>query len=559
VSVVVSRGRTRRVVLFVIAGALAWSVIPAATSSAGAIDPLPFVNFIDQGTSTGSKEMLTTSALDGSSPIALTPSSVQTSSYDVSDDGNTVVISGSAGPYLADAHDLSWGVALIVRDVSGLTPTVTSKVISTDWQANPVLSANGGAVWFLSGSALFRYDVVSAVYTQIPLGDFAWATTEYPTRLAVSPDGLHLVMEYASTTSTSLPRRIFAAALCTSAPLCSQRTDGTAYFAKTYTDSAQPYVWSGSLEWKDDSTVVYAETTDVVSPASNTDTVYTATLDPTGGTIGGTSLVDFYNTSFVNGLWWMWQDNVSNPAAPTTSGGSSSDPTTAPAALTPWTGNYYVSRFTPSASAPPAFTKPMNLPVANANLDVSATSAVYGHRIVYDAYNDYLVDGVPGQIHALDFYENQRGRLLASIDGKTFTAVGYTTSATPTPWPGSPVPGSGYLPVIKQTIYYRWYFPGDFFAAAGYSSIRKITMVPVVKAVVAKSANLRRVSGTATRVGGKATLYRLVSGKYKVVATATMTSKGAYSFGFRALVRGSYKVATVADTYAAIGLVTFKV
>ncbi len=78
-------------------------------------------------------------------------------------------------------------------------------------------------------------------------------------------------------------------------------------------------------------------------------------------------------------------------------------------------------------------------------------------------------------------------------------------------------------------------------------------VVPIVSAKVARSGRYRIIGGAATRIGGIATLYRIVGTRLVKVAAVKLTSKGVYTFGKRALPRGYYRVLTRADKYWAAG------
>ena len=74
-----------------------------------------------------------------------------------------------------------------------------------------------------------------------------------------------------------------------------------------------------------------------------------------------------------------------------------------------------------------------------------------------------------------------------------------------------------------------------------------VGVAPVITARVAKSGSKRIVSGTATRRAGTALLQRKVGTTYVTVATTRLTNAGAFTFGKRSLVRGTYRVVAVGD------------
>ena len=68
-----------------------------------------------------------------------------------------------------------------------------------------------------------------------------------------------------------------------------------------------------------------------------------------------------------------------------------------------------------------------------------------------------------------------------------------------------------------------------------------------VTGVHKKSGALKRPYGKVARVGGKAVRQRLSSGVYYTVTSATISSTGRFSFGFRTVSTGKNRVITLAD------------
>jgi hypothetical protein len=97
------------------------------------------------------------------------------------------------------------------------------------------------------------------------------------------------------------------------------------------------------------------------------------------------------------------------------------------------------------------------------------------------------------------------------------------------------------------------------------SSVRVVTVVPTVGVKVAHSGRKVRVSGTITAWPGAMGLYVLRAGHWRTVASVTISKSaktiGTYTFGYRSLAKGTYKVANRGTTgvgYAS-GAKTFKI
>ena len=180
----------------------------------------------------------------------------------------------------------------------------------------------------------------------------------------------------------------------------------------------------------------------------------------------------------------------------------------------------------------------------------------YSKTTQYVSYNDYMVP-IPGQLLDYNYMETEQGVLESSTDGKTYKAVLTTSGANPVSAGG--YDWTGVLPTVKRSLYYRWHFLGSTLTAAGYSPASRVTMIPTVTSKVTKVGAKRSISGTATRVGGSVTLYKVVGSKATKIATKAISASGAYNFGTLSLGSGNYRVSTVADGYAGVGSKTFKI
>ena len=92
---------------------------------------------------------------------------------------------------------------------------------------------------------------------------------------------------------------------------------------------------------------------------------------------------------------------------------------------------------------------------------------------------------------------------------------------------------------------------------ADCTTTKKITVNPTISVGVQKLSGKKRVYGKVARTGGSAVLWRFASSKWVPIVSAPLSSTGTFSFGFRTLAAGSYKVTTKADTYWGSGLKQF--
>ena len=536
------------------AAVLAGSAIPA---SAAPGDP-PVVSFIDWGPGIDTTQaQLRSSALDGSgAATSLTSPSVNTSRFSVSTDGSTVAVAGNGGPFFGVPSDRTYGV-LVAHRVGGTTET---RQIATRWQADPVVSPNGAYVYFLDWIyspstssetlALYKYNVTSHATARITLHNSfqpSAATGTDPDALAVSPDGSKIAIVYRSYDAQGNPTS-------PSRMLAGQPSLGTSAThvesVESDTTTTTPVFSTYSLAWSDDNaTIAYAE----VVPSDNTMTNFFGTV---GASPATGILFDYYNVTRFGSAWWMWKDNLDTSS---TAFASITDPipTVEPPSTTTWVGNYNVDRFRLSSSTPAVIGQPTNRPAMDAFLVLSNTQSNYNRRLAYDAAGAYFIPQ-PGQSAIHDADITQRGVLEYSYDKKTFRTLLTTTAANRVAVGGET--WLSYTPPITRTVHYRWRFLGSAFAAPSkYSAVASVTMIPTVFTTVKKVGTKSTISGTATRVGGSVTLYRVVGSKATKVSTKTMNSKGQFSFGTIYLKAGNYRISTVLDTYAGIGSKTFKV
>lgn len=479
----------------------------------------------------------------GYGAVPLTPAGLAAQTDAVSQDGNTLVVGGRGVGTTTDPLDQTQGLVLQTRDP--VTSTVTARVLTTRFEGNPVLSADGGTVWWVTGGKLWKH--TSGLTSLVTAGAFTPRAGEVVSALAVSPDGTKGAVMFTKAARwfhgyPYVDARILAASFATG-------TSGP-YFTATYANSydeavAKPFVWA------DDSTLLFGMVEPDWYNAGYSNLLVEemkGTLAPGGGSAPTfTGLVGYVDARPLGGAWWMfWMGDPWWPGDMRY--GTTSDPTVEPATLIDGAGSG--SRFMPSTAQPAA------LPSAAAIADrararpvllLSATRATYGSRVVYLSYNHYLT-AVPGQTLADALYVD-RGDLQLSHDGRAWTHVTTTTHSSPVPWPTSQrASGTGWTPALGRNTWFRWVYPGDWFTAPGTSAVTKVTVAPAVSLTLRPSGAGTSVSGRATRVGGRATVYRLLNSRLYAGASRTLSSTGTFSFGTLSLVRGgSYRVITAPD------------
>ena len=513
-------------------GALALGLSPNL-GSASAADPPPAVSFVDYGATGSTYWQLKSAAPDGSAPQLLTPAGYMTYRYDVSQDGNTMILGVARGAVSAVGADRTYGLVL-VRRVAGVT---TSRMLTNFWDTNPVLSPDGATAWWISGGKVWKY--TAGVTTLVTASLFAPRYGETIAGFAVSPDGTHGAVAYREdgVVLTSTYSRLFAA-------------DFVAGTSTDYLDwSANLKLGWAPLVWANATSLIYGYW-DGVTWLNGA-----AALSSSGGTglaPPPADLTGMYDIRLYGTDWWAWLNTT----------------TTTDYATSPDLAGLATATFNPridgvdsewhytSAVTPPALTSAVNRATTHPYLYLSVASTLYGKKAVYDSWAEYLT-ALPGETFANDATWTARGTLQYSINGTTWRALTTTTWAHPVPWPGSTYKAAGYTQVLTRNTWYRWIYPGDYLTTPSTSRTVLVKVVPIVKAKVTVSGTKRIVSGSATRIGGSAVLYKVVGTKLIKVATTTLTSKGLYNFGRRSLAHGTYRVTTVADRYWAAGSVRF--
>jgi hypothetical protein len=191
-----------RAVMIVAATALAVGALPAVANAES--DPMGFASlgYLTYG---GSTHTATTDKLWATAPgsfdagTPLTPNSYAYS-YDVSDDGDTLVVAGQSRALTAPDLNTTYGVLLVERD--GVTTTTTS--IATVFESNPVVSPDGAFVYWMDSGKIWKYDVAAKTTATVASTRFAPLAGESIARLAISPLGTAAAVIYTKTSGGAL-------------------------------------------------------------------------------------------------------------------------------------------------------------------------------------------------------------------------------------------------------------------------------------------------------------------------------------------------------------------
>jgi hypothetical protein len=345
--------------------------------------------------------------------------------------------------------------------------------------------------------------------------------------------------------------RIFAADFSYTAGTAATK----AWFADaTTSDTTQHAI--DPLTWLDDSTLLYGFYDTSTTPATTTS--WTAAVQTGGGgaeaeqaAVEGRYAVRYNGAS----NWWTWKDLYTDTTLTGSSYAEVSDPLASVDELLDETFplGTVTSNYVPTDSKPPVAPWANNRATANAQLFMSSTSVLYNKRAAYLAFASYLKP-LPGQASSAA-YANFQGELQYTynpfVSSPKWNKVPTSGSGGLFTW-GSAYPTptfNGTTPYLKRNTWFRWLKPGDPLLKADMTNgTVKVTVKPLI--TVTKSAltssGTRKVSGTVTRVGGTAVLQRYSSGTWSTVAQATITSDGKYSFGYRSLRSGTYRVSSLA-------------
>ncbi len=532
--------RTARLLALLSASALAIGLGPTIAPATGADAPVPVYSFLQLTARIGANAIMTPGPTTPWPAVYLTPEGVSPTTYDVSADGSSLALAGTARGADATASLVvgpTQGLVL-VRRADGVT---TSRVIATHWSLNPVLSADGATLWWTYRGAAYRWTAGATTLLSATL--FPPRAGETMTAFAVSPDGQKGAALYWSATGA----RLFAADF--------RKGRTVPYIEQRYPASLGPLA-PDCFAWLDDATVMFR-------PTATPNQIRYAPLDSLGDN-SSTIVHDtagWYFPRLVGSHWWVW-DHSTTPygsvwryravATPLTGG-------TIPAQSATTQLNANDSQHpVMSLTTPPGLGETADVRAwGTGRLTLSTSAIVYGGRALDIAYGQYLAP-LPGESLAASGAK-VAGMLQISYDGTTWRNLRWNNLQV-VPWPGTTTAANGYV-TVTRSVWVRYQYRGDPLVLPMTSPVRRLTVTPLVRVTVtpSRSGRSRLVAGTVTRIGGRALLYRYISGRYVVIAQTTISSTGRYSFGWRVLPRGAYKVASVADVSWNSGRVFFRI
>ncbi len=527
----------RRAAAILVAAGLTVGLLPLAATSAQADPTGPAFGYVTADP-TGRHDS-TTDRLWFTQPGSFSPATNVTPNlhvrqYDVSEDGNVLLVWGQSRSLASPDLNSTYGLILVVRDPG--TGLVTSKVLTSFLQGNPVLARDGSAVYWYDFYRLWRYDVAS--------GQTVEASVRFPTfgsgvervvRLAVSPDGSKVAAMFA---------RIDAAGKLVSTrvrALVLAQTFGAYDEAVRFTaTSVQPV--PQTLTWNADSTAFYFTR---AKPSGDIETVR-ATTAPASDVVVP-EWANTYDVTLHAGTFYLFRDvygptgkYVRSDVGTAAAGVAPSDWLTFP----PAAGGF---RYRPTSAVPPVVPMPAVRALPKASIVLSATTIQTHGRVQYQTIAKYLTDASGFRRPADQGRETRYGILTMSTNGgSTYRALA-TTSGAKLEESGAEFTFNGATTALTRNSLLRWCFRGDIFVEARCSAPKKVVVRPTITAAVERQGSKERVYGKAARVGGTATLQRVIGYGAVTVASTPISSAGRFSFGFRDLRPGKYRVITPAD------------
>lgn len=530
----------RRAAALLAATGLTAALLPLVAGSAQADPSGPSYAYLNgNGLSDSSSDRLYATTSFSGSPLTLLTPNVHVFGYDISDDGNTLLVNGRSGSLVANPYNGTYGLLLVRRDP--LNPSsVTTRSLST-WvdEVEPVLSADGAFAYWMEGGVLYRYSVLGGGNAVAVSTRFKPEAGEQAKALAISPDGTKAAAVYWSQAPNGEPTiaRLKAAALATGV--------GPAYVLSAPYGSGGPgYTF---LEWTADSSeVVFSRLDDGAIPS-----VQTYRVAPGGTPVALPALARALDLHLMGGLWYPYRSFGTYQL------GTTADLATEPVDWTTFVRNGDRMGVVPSAVIPPATTTPVNRSRSTAYLYLSAPDILQGKSTGYASLATYLTDST-GLRTSDDLAQVRLGTLYSSLDGKTFTKLEKTyVSSALLSWPGGSKFGNGRITANRNT-WLRWCFEGDVFATPDCSVTKKLTVHPYVSPTASFSGSSVRLGGSTSRKGGTAVLSKLVGGSYRVIASAPVTNTKRFTFGFRKLATGTYQISIKADASYGVGIARFR-
>lgn len=558
------RGHVARGTVLAATAALALGLLPPASATAAVATP----DFSYLQLNAARDRVLSSNDAVGTAgaATALTPAGYQVYAYDMAQDGATWVATMRRGSATDDPFDTTYALVLVHSDGTH----VSSRVLSTFWDADPVIKADGSQVWWLSNGIVYTFvasyapmtgAITRAVGTPsvvstgqlVPARNAARQPLETVTRFAVSPDGRSAAALFASNDRAHF--RVRATAMSTGAtkPGAFQKSYDTTTSDKT-APSSNTFVFTSGT------TLLYDEydVTSTARPVPNAAVTATVPANAPGSvavpTTASTALDGVYDVRPYGSSFVMWKDTVDPGTGLLTasSSGSTADLTAAPTSWTDRADGATTFGYVPTSVAPPVLPRQVANPAAaHPSLAFAARSVRTGRQVAFAGLSYYLQDPAGGGYVAGAAAEVDKGVLWWSTDGWRTRSRMATSGARPFLVSGGYY--YGRTPRLTRNTSFRWVYPGDMFTSPGMSPRVTVTVVPDVTVRQTLRHGRRTVSGATSRVRGTATLYLVVSGRLRRIATTAITARGAYSFGARVLRRGTYRVITTADASWASG------
>jgi hypothetical protein len=533
----------------VIASALTAALIPLGAAPADADPTGPAFGYL---TTTGktyiehdasSDRLWATEPGDFATKTLLAPENY-VYAYDVSEDGNTLVLAGQSRRLSLPAVNVTRGILLTVRDP--VSSAVVTRSLSTYVDSNPDITPDGRLVFWIDGPVLYRYDVQTQITTAVT-SRFAPLTGEYVERLAVSPDGTKAAVvfrtDYKGQRQAS---RLVAATLAPGGDVFEESDDPNGYV---------PFVRPDVLAWTPDSAELLFTRVDIWQGTGIR--TYRTTL--AGTPVAVPSLYEAFDLSVVADSWYRFR----LPAYDGVEVGSSVSADTAPSDWTTFPTGPAAKRFLASAARPPVVTRPVNRAPSTARLYVGHADVYTGEAVVYASLATYLTDPAGVHPYATDAAQVRYGTLLASRDGKTFSKLATTGAGSSLlRWPTGEMFGNGRIsaPQTQQNIWLRWCFGGDIFASGGCSSVKKITVHPRMSLSGSRDAAGRiKLLGSAKRTRGTVILWRWSGTAWRALSSTPITSSRTFTFAYRSMPAGIYRVTTKVDVSYGQGELVFRV
>jgi hypothetical protein len=457
--------------------------------------------------------------------------------YDVSEDGNVLLVWGQSRSLASPELNSTYGLILVVRDpVTGL---VTSKILTSFLQGNPVLARDGSAAYWYDFHRPWRYDVASGQTSVASerLSNASTSTgTERVVRLAVSPDGSKVAAMFARFDSAGnlVSTRVRALAFAATFGAYDEAVRLTA-------TSVQPV--PQTLTWNADSTAFYFTR---AWPNGDLETVR-ATTAPASDVVVP-EWANTYDVALHAGTFYLFRDvygttgkYVRTDVGTSAAGAAPSDWLTFPPAASGL-------RYRPTSAAPPVVPMPAVRAVPQASIVLDPTTIPTHGRVQYQTIAKYLTDASGFRRPDDQGRETRYGVLSVSTNGGATYRPLATTSGATLKESGAEFTFNGATTALTRNSLLRWCFRGDLLVQAGCSTPKKVIVKPTIATAVERKGSRERVYGKAARVGGTATLQWVIGYGNVTIASAPISSTGRFSFGFRDLRAGKYRVITTADS-----------